>query len=130
MINESSREASDRLVVRGLELRCVIGVEDWERSMPQRVLVDIEVTGDFSTAAESDDLEDAVDYREVCALATEVAGDGEYRLLETLADRVAREVLGMNGCVVEVTVSVFKPLASAVIGGAGARVEVRRLANR
>ena len=35
--------------------------------MPQRLLVDIEVKGDFSAAASSDDLVDAVDYRAVCA---------------------------------------------------------------
>ena len=47
-------DAADRLVIRGLELRCVVGAEDWERRMAQRVVVDIELRGDFSAAAESD----------------------------------------------------------------------------
>ena len=116
----------DRLIIRNLELQCVIGVEDWERRMPQRVVVDIELRGDFSAAAELDDLGDAVDYRAVCAAAVEVAEEEGYRLLETLADRVARAVLRVNRCVVEVRVSVHKPLALAGFGDAEAVVEVTR----
>ena len=116
----------DRLIIRGLELRCVIGAEDWEHLMPQRVVVDIELRGDFSAAAGSDSLADAVDYREVCARAVEVAEEEEYRLLETLADRIARAVLAVNECIAEVTVGVFKPLALAGFGETEARVEVTR----
>ena len=121
-----SGDAPDRLMIRGLELRCVIGVQDWERRMPQRVVVDMELRGDFSAAADSDDLVDAVDYRTVCTKAIEVAAEGEYRLVETLADRIARAVLGTHECVSEVTVSVFKPLALAGFGAAEARVEGTR----
>ena len=32
-------------MIRSLELRCVVGVDDWERRMPQRVVVDIELEG-------------------------------------------------------------------------------------
>ena len=126
MTESHSGGAADRLVIRGLELRCVIGVEDWERLMPQRVLADIEVKGDFSTAAGSDNLVDAVDYRAVCAKAREVAEEKEYRLLETLADRIAGTVLGLNEYVTEVRVGVFKPLALAGFGDARVVVEVVR----
>ncbi len=94
--------------------------------MPQVVVVDIEVKGDFSTAAGSDDLADAVDYRAVCAAAVEVAEEGECRLLESLADRVAGAVLGMDESVLEVRVGVFKPLALAGFGDARVVVEVVR----
>lgn len=126
MTEFSSGDSGDRVVIRGLELRCVVGVEDWERRMAQRIVVDIELRGDFSAAAESDDLADAVDYRSPCVEAARLAGDGEYLLVETLADRIARSVLGVHDCVEGVTVSVFKPLALAGFGNAEARVEVRR----
>ncbi len=124
MTSNTSVSSSDRLIIRGLELQCVIGVEDWERRMPQRVVVNIELKGDFSAATDSDDLADAVDYRTVCMKAMEIAAEGEYRLVETLADRIARAVLGTHECVSEATVSVFKPLALAGFGEAEAIVEV------
>ena len=65
-ISEGSRDGRDRLMIRGLELRCVVGVEDWERRMPQRVVVEIELRGDFSAAANSDDLSETLDYRTPC----------------------------------------------------------------
>ena len=128
-MSSSATDGTDRLIIRNLELQCVIGAEDWERLMPQRVIVDIELRGDFSAAADSDDLADGVDYREVCARAVVVAEEGKYRLLETLADRVARAVLGMNECVVQVKVGVFKPLALSGFGDARVVVEVGRFAN-
>ncbi len=126
MTSPPAQSGPDRLTIRGLELKCVIGAEDWEHLMPQRVVVDIELRGDFSAAANSDSLADAVDYREVCVRAVEIAKEGEYRLLEALADRIARAVLGVSECIAEVTVGVFKPLALAGFGEAEARVEVTR----
>lgn len=126
MTDGSSAKPPDRMVIRGLELRCVVGVDDWERRMAQRMVLDIELQGDFSAAAESDDLEDAVDYRDVCARAVEVAEAGEYRLLEALSDRIARAVLETHERIAGATVSVFKPLALAGFGKAEARVEVAR----
>ena len=96
MMESRSADAADRLVIRGLELLCVVGAEDWERRMAQRVIVDIELRGDFSAAAESDDLEDAVDYRLPCVEAARLAADGEYVLVERLADRIAGAVLGVH----------------------------------
>ncbi len=126
MTEANSGGSSDRLLICGLELRCVIGVEEWERLMPQRVVVNVEVKGCFAAVAESDDLADAVDYRSVCARVMEVAAKEEYRLLETLADRVARAVLGVNDCIEEVKVGVVKPLALGGFGRAEAVVEVTR----
>ncbi|MYA59786.1 MAG: dihydroneopterin aldolase [Chloroflexi bacterium] len=126
MIESSSAHGADRLVIRGLELRCVVGVEDWERRMAQRLVVDVEVRGDFSTAADSDDFREALDYRAPCVQAAEIAAQGEYRLVETLADRIAGAVLRLSDRVEEVSVSVFKPLALAGFGKAEVRVEVVR----
>ena len=126
MTEFSSGDARDRVAIRGLELRCVVGVEEWERRMAQRVVVDIELRGDFSVAAKAGVLSEAVDYRLPCVEAARLAADGEYVLVETLADRIAGAVLGVNESVAEVTVSVFKPLALAGFGKAEARVEVTR----
>ncbi len=123
---EQSESTPDRLLIRNLELKCVLGADDWEHAMPQRVVVDMELRGDFSAAAASDGLADAVDYRLPCVRAAEVAALGEYRLVETLADRIARAVLEIHDCISSVTVSVFKPLALAGFGKAEAVVEVTR----
>ena len=116
----------DRLIIHGLELQCVVGVHDWERLMPQRIVVDITLRGDFTAAAESDDLVDAPDYRTPCIKAAEVAASGEYRLVETLADRIASATLETHPCITSVTVAVHKPLALVGFGSSKATVEATR----
>ena len=68
-----------------------------ERSAPQELLVDIEVTqAAQATPATPDDLNETVDYAELAAIARDLAAEGEYRLVETLGERIAAAVLGGN----------------------------------
>ena len=128
MTSTPSDIGPDRLLIRGLELLCVVGAEDWEHLMPQRVVVDIELRGDFSVAARSDNLVDAPDYRTPCIKAAEAASAAEYRLVETLADRIAEAVLNTHACITSATVAVHKPLALVGFENAKATVEVTRSA--
>ncbi len=128
MTSTPSDIGPDRLLIRGLELLCVVGAEDWEHLMPQRVVVDIELRGDFSVAAQSDNLVDAPDYRTPCIKAAEAASAAEYRLVETLADRIAEAVLNTHACITSATVAVHKPLALVGFENAKATVEVTRSA--
>ena len=78
--------------VIGLELRGYHGVNEIERRDGQRFLFDLwlEVPG---TAAASDRIEDAVDYRAVVACVREVSDGRTFRLLEALSAAVADAVL-------------------------------------
>ena len=73
-------------------------------------------------------LADAPDYRTPCIKAAEVASAAEYRLVETLADRIAEAVLNTHACITSATVAVHKPLALVGFENAKATVEVTRSA--
>ena len=81
-----------RVIARGIPCRARIGVTARERSAPQELLVDIEVTQ--ATQATQDDLNETVDYAELAAITRDLAAEGEYRLVETLGERIAAAVLG------------------------------------
>ena len=78
--------------VIGLELHGFHGVDEDERRDGQRFLFDLwlEVP---ETAAGSDRIEDAVDYREVVACVREVSEGRHFQLLEALSAAVADAVL-------------------------------------
>ncbi|MGZ4336366.1 MAG: dihydroneopterin aldolase [Gaiellaceae bacterium] len=78
--------------VAGLSLFGYHGVEEREREEGQRFLVDLwlEVP---EQSAESDRIEDAVDYREVVRVVQEVSGGSKYQLLEALAARIAEALV-------------------------------------
>lgn len=117
---------SDRVVLAGLEFLARHGVNDWEKVEPQRFEVDLELALDVRPAAIGDDLAKTVDYRGVYDTTRRVVEDNTFDLIETLAEAIAREVLGANPGVEKVTVRVRKP--DVDLGGplAYAGVEVRR----
>jgi dihydroneopterin aldolase len=78
--------------IRGLELFGYHGVESEERRLGQRFVFDLWLDGP-ETAARSDRIEDAVDYRQVVATVRAVSDGRAYRLLEALATAVADELV-------------------------------------
>ncbi len=81
-----------RVLARGIACRSRIGVTREERTEPQELLVDIEVTLTAETRGTRDELAETVDYARLAAMAQAVAAREEYRLVETLADRIAAAV--------------------------------------
>jgi len=71
--------------IEGLEVYGHHGVPAEERVMGQRLLYDVRLTIEECRAAETDQVEDTVDYTEVIDLITEVATEKSYSLLERLA---------------------------------------------
>jgi len=78
--------------LEGLEFHAHHGVTDEERREGQRFLFDIRLDVPDSAAA-SDRIEDAVDYREVVAVVRRVSDGQSFDLLEALAASVADALL-------------------------------------
>ena len=100
----------DIVYIKGLEVKTVIGVYDWEREIRQPVVIDLDMGTDMREAAESDDHRFVVDYRSVCVRLTEVIESCQVQLLETLAEDLASLVL-KEFKVCWVRVKVGKPAA-------------------
>ena len=82
--------------LQGIELFGFHGVLESERHQGQRFLVDLELALDADTAAaaaESDRIEDAVDYRDVVGAVRDVSDARAYDLLEAFASAVAEALL-------------------------------------
>lgn len=107
----------------GLCLLCVIGAFDSERLSKQEIVMDVKVFCDVDKAVETDDYRHTVDYVKLVEIATLHASQGAYHLLETLASRIAEEVLSTFD-VVKVYVKIRKP--QAIAGPARAIVEMTR----
>lgn len=83
----------DKVFVEALEIECTIGIHDWERRIQQPIVLDIEMGFDNRKPADSDAIEDAVDYTTVIEIARRTAIEGKYRLLEACAGAIAERVL-------------------------------------
>ena len=84
----------DRIFLRGLEVECIIGFIEWERRIKQTVVIDIELPVDCRRAALSDDVADTLDYKRVAKRVIAFVETSEFKLVETLAQRLAMLVIG------------------------------------
>ena len=97
----------DVIAIRELEVHFHVGVPDAERARAQRLLLDVEMERDVSSAAAEDDLSQTVDYYAVSRRLLRLGEGRSWRLIETLAVEIADLILREFG-VLRVTVEVRK----------------------
>lgn len=83
----------DIVYIEGLRADAVIGVYDWERSVRQQLVLDLELGSDNRRAAAGDRIEDALDYAAIAARLLAYIEDSEFQLIETLAEHLAAILL-------------------------------------
>ena len=88
-----NRHTDDRIFLHGLTAECIIGFIDWERRVKQTVVLDIELPVDCRRAAGSDEVADTLDYKKVAKRVLAFIEASEFKLVETLAHRVALLIL-------------------------------------
>jgi len=112
----------DKVIIKDLIARGIIGVNDWEREKPQEILINITVFTDTRQAAKSDDLADCVDYRALAKKAQAHAETAARLTVEALANDLADICLGEKG-VERAIVRVEKPGAVRFSKSVGVEVE-------
>ncbi|HET6398720.1 MAG TPA: dihydroneopterin aldolase, partial [Candidatus Thermoplasmatota archaeon] len=116
--------SADRILVRDLEVECIIGTQPKERDRPQRVCINLEVHCDTRAAASSDDIRQTLDYKRLKDRLLQEVGRSRHELLETLAQHVASLVLE-DAAAQAVDVTVDKP--GALTGARSVAVRIRRV---
>lgn len=102
-----SSRGSDTIEIRGLRAMGICGALPEEQSRVQPLEVDADVEADLSTAGQSDELTDTIDYAALTAELERVLTSERFTLLERLAQRLC-DVLLADERVESVTVSVRK----------------------
>ena len=83
----------DKVFIKGLEVEGIIGIFQWEREVRQVISVDIEMEFDNKKAAESDSIEDALNYKKVGKRVTAFIQKSKFKLVESLAENIAKIIL-------------------------------------
>jgi FolB domain-containing protein len=116
----------DKIIIKDLVVRGIIGINDWEREHPQEILINLTIYSDTRRAAQSDDVKDSVNYRTLAKLAQAHAETANRFTVEALANDLAVICLAQEG-VQKVQVRVEKP--GAVRFSASVGVEIERSRN-
>jgi 7,8-dihydroneopterin aldolase/epimerase/oxygenase len=110
-----------RVFIRNLEVLARIGVHGHEQGKPQPVRITVSLTA--AVKAETDRLENAVDYETIAGNIRSIIASGHINLAETLAERIAASCL-LDPRVTKCRVSVEK--LQALPGAEAAGVEIER----
>lgn len=80
----------DIIFLRGLQIETIIGIYDWERETKQAIILDLEMACDIRKAAQSDAIEDALDYKAVSKRVIDFVENSRFFLVETMAEQLAQ----------------------------------------
>jgi len=122
---ENDRKADlDKIFIKDLLLRCIIGVNEFERHEKQDVLVNVTIFFDLTEAAKTDDIRKTVDYKQITKDIIKLVESSEFFLIETLAERIAQVCL-KHERIIKVKVAVDKPGALRFARSVGVEI-IRR----
>ncbi|MDX1536921.1 dihydroneopterin aldolase [Arsukibacterium sp.] len=102
----------DIVFIKQLQVDTIIGVYDWEKSIQQRLLLDLTLTADQRNAAARDDISLTLDYAVIAEKVTALITAEPIELIETVAEKVAAMLL-TEFATSKVEVTVSKPGAVA-----------------
>ena len=116
--------ATDRILVQGLEFETIIGILPVERETPQPLRIDLVLeVASIKEAVDSESIDRTVDYAAVARRVTEIAREGRFQLVETLAEHCCAALL-TEFAIQRITLRAVKPHALAEAAGVG--VEITR----
>ena len=79
----------DKIHIRDLSLKCIIGINDNERIEKQNIIINVTLYIDLKKACRSDDLNDSVDYKVVKQNIISLVEKSSFFLIEKLAEEIA-----------------------------------------
>jgi 7,8-dihydroneopterin aldolase/epimerase/oxygenase len=83
----------DKILISRIDCVASIGVTPEERTMKQRLSIDVEFSTDATQPARHDSLKDAIDYAKVAAVVMQVCEGRPFHLIETVAEHLAARIL-------------------------------------
>ena len=112
----------DKVIIKNLLARGIIGVNDWERKRAQNILINVTIFTDTRHAGETDNLQDCINYSTMSKKILAHAESVNRLTVEALANDLAKICLEEQG-VQKVIVSVEKPGAVRFAESVGVEIE-------
>jgi dihydroneopterin aldolase len=111
----------DIVFIKQLQIDTVIGVYEWEKTIQQRLEVDLELATDIRQAATADDIRLTLDYAVIAEQVQQLICAEPIELIETVAEKIASMLLS-RFATRGVMVTVSKPGAVKTAATVGVRI--------
>ncbi len=112
----------DLVLIESLAVDTVIGVYDWERTITQRLVLDLALATDIVPAAADDDVTLTLNYAAISERIADFATAHDVALVETFAERLAA-MLREEFAIAWLRLTVRKPGAVPAAAAVGVQIE-------
>lgn len=116
----------DAIIIEGLKVDTVVGCFNWERQIIQPLMLDLIIHNDLSQATYSDELEDTLNYAQICELAAQVIQEAKPKLIEHAAQLVLECLFTTFPTIESISITIRKPAIIAQANAVGIRLERNR----
>ena len=113
------------IFIKNLRLRTIIGIEETERTNKQDIIINVEIEVDTDQAAQSDNINDAFNYRTITKKIIQFVETSDFFLLEKLVDQILKLIM-QEEQVFSATVEIDKPAALRFADSVSLKQTVRR----
>lgn len=86
-------ESLDRIHIKDLLLRCIIGINPDEREKKQDVIINVTLYANLAAACESDSIEDTINYKGIKNKIVDLVESSSYFLIEKMVEEIAKVCL-------------------------------------
>jgi FolB domain-containing protein len=115
----------DKVVIKNILARGIIGIRDWERDLPQDILINIAIYTESRSNNAPDSISTCVDYSKVAKKVIHHAETAKRFTVEALAEDIAQICLEDEKAL-KTTVRVEKPGAVRFAESVGVEIERNR----
>lgn len=112
----------DKVFIKDILARGIIGVHDWEREKPQDILINIALFYEKPNETVIDNIAEFIDYSKVTKNVIKIAETAQRYTVEALAEDIAEACL-LDPRVLKTTVRVEKPGAVRFTKSVGVEIE-------
>ena len=116
----------DAIIIEGLKVDTVVGCFNWERQIIQPLMLDLIIQNNLEQAACSDELEDTLNYAEICEISVKVIQEAQPKLIEHAAKLVIDALFSTYASVESIMITIRKPAIIAQANSVGIRLERHR----
>ncbi|WP_432209528.1 dihydroneopterin aldolase [Acinetobacter variabilis] len=116
----------DAIIIEGLKVDTVVGCFNWERQIIQPLMLDLTIHTNLEQAAQSDELEDTLNYAEICEISARVIQEAQPKLIEHAAKLVLDALFATFESVESIMITIRKPAIIAQANSVGIRLERHR----
>ena len=117
---------TDRIEIRDLMIRAIVGINDEERVNRQDVVINMTLWADLREAGRTDGIDDTINYRTLAKQVIELVEESSYFLVEKMAAEISRLGLEFSESIERIRVSVEKPGAVRFARSVGVTIERTR----